>query len=264
MSKMRKMPARRQKRYWFMLLLAGIALLPVIYMLFSSFWEMPERKASLMGYYHVFLAEPGYLMKFWRSMGLCLVIATGQTIISCMAGTAFAKYNFIGKRMLFGIMLLFMLLPVQVTLLPNYILLEKLGFLNSWKALIIPGIFAPFGTVWMAFVFRSLPGEILEAASLDGATKLQNVFQIMAPAVRPAVLTLFILSFVESWNMVEQPITFLEGPEQYPLSVFLAGLEGNELTVQSVCGILCLLPVTFLFFYYHEELVEGIGDSLWG
>lgn len=149
MSKMRKMPARRQKRYWFMLLLAGIALLPVIYMLFSSFWEMPERKVSLMGYYHVFLAESGYLMKFWRSMGLCLVIATGQTIISCMAGTAFAKYNFIGKRMLFGIMLLFMLLPVQVTLLPNYILLEKLGFLNSWQALMELQSFRMYFRLWL-------------------------------------------------------------------------------------------------------------------
>lgn len=103
MSKMRKMPARRQKRYWFMLLLAGIALLPVIYMFFSSFWEMQERKVSLMGYYHVFLAEPGYLMKFWRSMGLCLVIATGQTVISCMAELHLPNTILLGRGCFLGL-----------------------------------------------------------------------------------------------------------------------------------------------------------------
>ncbi|HBA63583.1 MAG TPA: sugar ABC transporter permease [Lachnospiraceae bacterium] len=262
----RKTVQKRKKSTCSVLILSTLAFLvivPVGYMIVCSFQKETGTGFSLMGYYHVFLAEPGYLMKFWRSLALCLAIACGQTIVSCMAGTAFAKYRVIGKKVLFGLMLLFMLLPIQVTLLPNYILLDRLQFLNSWKALIIPGIFAPFGTVWLTFVFRSLPGEMLEAASLDGANRLQNVFLILAPAARPSVITLFILSFVESWNMVEQPITFLEGVRQYPLSVFLAGIQGNSMAVQSVCGILCLFPVTFLFFYHQEELMEGIGESIW-
>ena len=172
---------------------------------------------------------------------MCLLIAGGQTILACMAGTAFAKYRFIGKKFWLAMMALFMILPVQVTLLPNYILMEKLGFLNSWKSLIIPGIFSPFGTVWLTFIFQ----------------------YIVVPAAKPAVVTLFVLTFVESWNMVEQPIIFLEGELDYPLSVFLAGVMENSMTVQSVCGLLCLLPVTFFFLYYHKELTDGLRDVLW-
>lgn len=255
----------KKKVHGFVLLLAlaVIVLIPVAYMLVSSF-VAEQGGFSLMAYYNVLLAEPGYLNKFWRSIGLSLTIAAGQTLVGCLAGTAFAKYRFAGRKFWFILMALFMILPIQVTLVPNYILLEKLNFLNSWKALIIPAVFTPFGTVWMTFVFQTLPGEWLEAASLDGAGKVESVFRIMIPAAKPGVVTLFVLSFVESWNMVEQPITFLGSREQYPLSVFLASVNESSQAIQSVCGILCLLPVMFLFFYYNEELVEGIGDAFWG
>ncbi|MGN1192137.1 MAG: carbohydrate ABC transporter permease [Dorea sp.] len=258
---------RKYKKKSTDLILAGMSALavliffPVVYMILSSFQTNPG--AGVSAYYQVFLAEPGYLMKFWRSLIMCLIIAGGQTLISCLGGIAFAKYEFPGKRICFLLMALFMILPIQVTLLPNYILLEKMQLLGTWWALIIPGIFSPFGTVWLTFVFKALPGEWMEAASLDGAGLLTTVFRILVPAARPAVITLFIISFVDSWNMVEQPITFLKGSEQYPLSVFLAGLTGNSVPVQAVCGILCLIPVTFLFLYYQEELTEGLGDSFW-
>ena len=255
------MRKRKEKKGLFFFLLAFVALLPVLYMVAVSF--AGEGGFSLLGYYKVLLERPDYLEKFWRSIGLSLVIACGQVLVSCMAGAAFGKYRFVGKNFWFVLLALFMILPVQVTLVPNYILLERLHLLNSWKALIIPGIFAPFGTIWMTFIFRTLPPEWLEAASLDGAGKLEGIFRILVPAAKPAVITLFVLSFVDSWNMVEQPITFLKGTEQYPLSVFLASVVETSRPIQAVCGILCLLPVTFLFFYYNEELVEGIGDAFW-
>lgn len=256
------MDNKRERGFGVLLALAVIVLIPVVYMIVRSF-VAEEGGFSLMAYYKVLLGESGYLKKFWRSIGLSLAVAAGQTLVSCLAGTAFAKYRFAGKKFWFLLMALFMILPIQVTLVPNYILLEKLNFLNSWKALIVPAVFAPFGTVWMTFVFQTLPGEWLEAASLDGAGKAESVFRIMIPAAKPGVITLFVLSFVESWNMVEQPITFLGNTEQYPLSVFLASISENGAAMQSVCGILCLLPVMFLFFYYNEELVEGIGDAFW-
>ena len=193
---------------------------------------------------------------------MCLLIAGGQTILACMAGTAFAKYRFIGKKFWLAMMALFMILPVQVTLLPNYILMEKLGFLNSWKSLIIPGIFSPFGTVWLTFIFQSIPDEWLEAARLDRANQLQIVRYIVVPAAKPAVVTLFVLTFVESWNMVEQPMVLLQYPWQYPLSVFLASVNTENFALQFVCGILSLVPVTLLFLFFHEELAEGISVSV--
>ena len=191
------MAKKRQKRVLFLGIISLVFLYPVIYMLICSVWEGKNAGVSMMGYYRVLLESPGYLVKFWRSLGMCLLIAGGQTILACMAGTAFAKYRFIGKKFWLAMMALFMILPVQVTLLPNYILMEKLGFLNSWKSLIIPGIFSPFGTVWLTFIFQSIPDEWLEAARLDRANQLQIVRYIVVPAAKPAVVTLFVLTFVE-------------------------------------------------------------------
>lgn len=251
----------KRKIFVVMAVLAALVLFPVVYMILASF--RGDTGISALAYYEVFLAEPGYLAKFWRSLGLCLGIALGQTLVSCLGGMAFSKMPFPGWKPCFLIMALFMILPIQVTLLPNYILLEKMNLLNTWWALILPAVFSPFGTVWLAVIFRGLPSEWTDAAKLDGAGLFGCVFRILVPAARPAVITLFILSFVDGWNMVEQPITFLENPGQYPLSVFLAGITENSIPVQAVCGILCLIPVTFLFLYYRDEMAEGIGDSIW-
>ena len=131
-------------------------------MLFRSVYAVGDG-ISFLSYYEVLLGRPEYLVRFFRSLGMCLLIAAGQTLISCLAGTAFAKYRFIGDRFWFAVFVLFMILPIQVTLLPNYILLEMLGFLNSWKALIIPAVFSPFGTVWLTFVPTHMPASFSQA-----------------------------------------------------------------------------------------------------
>ena len=150
-------------------IIAFIFLFPIIYLIVFSVFHS-DTGFSLMNYYKVFLAKPDYLIKFWRSLAMCLMIAAGQTLFSCMSGTAFAKYSFPLKKFWFILFALFMILPIQVTLLPNYILLEKLKLLNSWKALIIPAIFSPFGTVWLTFRF---PGnsQILHLMPQDGWRK---------------------------------------------------------------------------------------------
>ena len=125
----------------------------------------------------------------------------------------------------------------------------------------MPSIFAPFGTVWLTVVFWNVSDDILGAAKLDGANVRKMISKVLIPMVKAPIITLFILSFVESWNMVEQPLTFLQEVSQYPLSVFLVLMNENSTAMQSVCGILCLIPVTLLFFYYHEEFVEGIENA---
>lgn len=238
---------------------AIIVLIPFFYMLGKSFYV--EGTISLKAYFNVFIAEPGYLIKFWRSLFMSLACAFGQTMVSCMAALAFSKYRIKGWKVFLGLMVLFMVLPVQVTLLPNYLLLDKLQLLDTWWALIVPSIFAPFGTVWLTVVFWNVSDDILGAAKLDGANVRKMISKVLIPMVKAPIITLFILSFVESWNMVEQPLTFLQEVSQYPLSVFLVLMNENSTAMQSVCGILCLIPVTLLFFYYHEEFVEGIENA---
>ena len=113
--------SKKQKRIIFFVILTFFFLFPVIYMVISSVYAGVKAGFSLMSYYTVFFESPGYLVKFWRSLLMCIAIAAGQTIISCMAGTAFAKYHFIGKKFFLVMMALFMILPVQVTLLPNHV-----------------------------------------------------------------------------------------------------------------------------------------------
>lgn len=214
---------------------------------------------SLMGYYEVFFATPDYLAKFWVSLLLAVGAILGQMVISCMGGFAFAFYDFPGKRLLYGLLCLFMLIPLQVTLLPNYLLLDQLGALNTYWALLLPLAFAPLGTFLLTQIFRSVPVDILHAARLDGAGTLQVSARVLLPCGKSGVSTLIILTLIESWNMVEQPLIYLRDVGSYPLSVFLASRYMENLPFQFVCSVLSLLPLALCFLYFGEDLLQSAG-----
>lgn len=214
---------------------------------------------SLMGYYEVFFATPDYLAKFWVSLLLAVGAILGQMVISCMGGFAFAFYDFPGKKLLYGLLCLFMLIPLQVTLLPNYLLLDQLGALNTYWALLLPLAFAPLGTFLLTQIFRSVPVDILHAARLDGAGTLQVLARVLLPCGKSGVSTLIILTLIESWNMVEQPLIYLRDVGSYPLSVFLASRYMENLPFQFVCSVLSLLPLALCFLYFGGDLLQGAG-----
>ncbi|MFR7485535.1 MAG: ABC transporter permease subunit, partial [Acutalibacter sp.] len=214
---------------------------------------------SLMGYYEVFFATPDYLAKFWVSLLLSVGAILGQMVISCMGGFAFAFYDFPGKRLLYGLLCLFMLIPLQVTLLPNYLLLDQLGALNTYWALLLPLAFAPLGTFLLTQIFRSVPVDILHAARLDGAGTLQVLARVLLPCGKSGVSTLIILTLIESWNMVEQPLIYLRDVGSYPLSVFLASRYMENLPFQFVCSVLSLLPLVLCFLYFGGDVLRSAG-----
>ena len=226
-----------------------------------KFHMFPER-FSLEAYGNVMLDTPEYWLKFWKSLGMAGAIAAGQLLIGGLCAMAFTKYPFKGWKLLFFLFIVFLLLPVQVTLFPNFLVLSWLKLTGTWWALILPGIFSPFGVFLMTLIFQHVPTEILEAARLDGAATLRIFANIMLPVAKPGVISLLILVFVDNWNMVEQPMILLQYPWQYPLSVFLASVNTEYFALQFVCGILSLVPVTLLFLFFHEELAEGISVSV--
>ena len=214
---------------------------------------------SLMGYYEVFFATPDYLAKFWVSLLLAVGAILGQMVISCMGGFAFAFYDFPGKRLLYGLLCLFMLIPLQVTLLPNYLLLDQLGALNTYWALLLPLAFAPLGTFLLTQIFRSVPVDILHAARLDGAGTFHVLGKVLLPCSKGGGATLIVLTLIESWNMVEQPLIYLRDVGSYPLSVFLASRYMENLPFQFVCSVLSLLPLALCFLYFGGDLLQGAG-----
>jgi len=276
----------RISNIFIMVILVGMAvivLLPVVFIAANSFMDgreimksyggiatdtgkrilphiIPER-ATIKQYAEVFYMKPDYLIKFWNSMFITLAIVAGQIIVSCLAGYGFAKFNFPLKNFVFFLFIILMMMPYQVTLVPQYLMLDKIGLIGSYSAIILPGISAPFGIFLLTQVFSSIPDNIIEAAKIDGANNIQVLFKIIFPYGKTGIASLFILSFIDNWNMVEQPLVFLNDIRKYPLSIFLCRINMYDLGVAFVCGILAMLPVVIIFLYLKESLVFGIETS---
>ena len=152
-----------------------------------------------------------------------------------------------------------MVLPLQVTLVPNFRILGTLNLLDTQWALMLPALFAPLGTFLMTQSFRAVPDEILEAAQLDGASTFTILWRILVPCGKNGLACVIVLTFLESWNMVEQPMAYLKEHAQYPLSVSLATTGARDPAVQLACCLLALLPPLLLFLGLHKELVQGIA-----
>lgn len=231
------------------LILGAIILFPLIYMLVGS---------SMESFYQVFLRRPDYLLKFWKTLIMDILIVTANVIFSCMGGYAFAKYNFKWKRGIYLFLFILMIMPVQATLVPNYIILDEMHLLDTWAAIILPSVFNPFGTVLMTQIFRSIPNEMLDAARIDGADMWQILWKIMVPIGRSGFISLILLIFVDVWNMVEQPMVFLTDSADYPLSVFLAIVNDANKSVSFTGGLFSMLPVFLLLLYFRSEITQGV------
>lgn len=239
-------------------LLTALSVIPFLYVFAKSLLSA-QNGFTLSYYYQVFLAQEQYLLRFLKSLGLCLCITAGQVVVSTLAGYGFAKCRFPGKNVLFFLLMVLMIMPLQVTLVPNYIMLDKLGLLDTYYALVLPMIFVPLGTFIMTQSFQAVPNEIIEAARLDGCGTLKLICRIAVPMNRAGLICTLLLSFLDGWNMVEQPMVYLEDFGRYPISVALASVPPENPTVQLVCCILVALPPLFLFAYFNRELVEGIA-----
>ncbi len=238
-------------------ILVLICVSPFVYVFAKSFIGS-DGSYTLTYYYKTFLGTSQYLVRFWKSLSLCICIAAGQVIASTLAGFGFAKFRFPGKNVVFFLLMILMIMPLQVTLVPNYIILDEMGLMNTYYALALPAIFVPLGTFIMTQSFKAVPNEVIEAAKLDGCGTLGILTRIAIPMNKSGLVCTMLLSFLDGWNMVEQPIVYIEEFIDLPLAVALASVPPEDPTVQLVCCILVILPPLFLFSYFNRELVEGI------
>lgn len=213
---------------------------------------------SLENYAEVLLLTSDYLVKFWISVALTFGIVAGQIVVSCLAGYGFTKFRFPGRSILLYLIIILMMMPIQVSLVPQYLVLDWMNLLGSYWALIFPGWFAAFGIFLMTQIYQRFPEDILEAAQVDGAGELRKFWNIVLPNSLSGISSLMILSFIDNWNMVEQPLIFLQDYRMYPLSVFLSFINEDNLGIAFACGTLAILPPLILFLFFKDAMVKGI------
>ena len=221
---------------------------------------IPE-EVTLSQYSTLLFMNPEYLFKYWNSIILTVPIVAGQMVVACLASYSFARYRRKRREVLFFAYVILMLMPFQVTLVPNYMIAQTLGILDTIWAIILPGIFSTFAIFLLTKYMRQIPSGYIEAATLDGASEWQIFTNIAIPLCKNAIFALTILLFIDYWNMVEQPLVLLTDTAKQPLSVFLSQINEPELGIAFAASSVYMIPPLLIFFWGEDYLVEGISRS---
>ena len=216
---------------------------------------------SFSQYKTLLFLSPTYLLKFWNSVALVVPIVLGQLMVGCLAAYSFSRYRRKRREVLFFSYVILMLMPFQVTLVPNYLIANHLGIYNTWWAIILPGVFSTFSVYLLSKYMRQIPSSYIEAAKLDGANEWNIFTRISLPMCKSAIYAMAILLFIDYWNMVEQPLILLENESKQPLSVFLSQINASEIGVAFAASFIFMLPPLLIFLYGEQYLVEGISRS---
>jgi multiple sugar transport system permease protein len=209
----------------------------------------------------ILLDKPQFLVMFWNSVIMTVPIVAGQTVVAALAAYAFAKLRFRGRDALFFLYIITMLLPFQVTLVPNFIAMDAMGLLDTYSAVILPGIFSAFGVFLLRQFMSNIPWAYAEAAKVDGAGHGTIFLRVIVPMTMPGIAALQILVFVDNWNMVEQPLLFFQDTLKQPLSIFLSRINEGDRGVAFAAASLYMTPILFLFLHGENELIQGIQLS---
>ena len=218
-------------------------------------------KVSLSQYITGLIKSPDYLFKFWNSVILVVPIVLLQVGTAALAAYGFTRWRGKFRNFMFFFYVILMLMPYQVTLVPNYLVSEWMGILNTRWAIIFPGMFAPFSVFLLTKSMRRIPSSLIEAAKLDGAGEWQIFTRICLPQCRSALYSIAILVFIDYWNMVEQPIILLPDAAQQPLSVYLSQINAGEVGIAFAVATIYMIPTLLLFLHGEEYLVEGIAHQ---
>lgn len=216
------------------------------------------RYPTLRAYVRLLLDSPEYFAAFWNSVFQTCGVILGQLLVSVPAAWAFARFRFSGRRFLWILYLLLMILPFQVTMVPGYLVLNTAGLMDTRAAVVLPGIFSTLPVFILQKTFAGLPTEAIEAAKLDGAGEFCVFLYIGIPMGLTGIFSVVVLSFLEYWNAIEQPMTYLKTEALWPLSLYLPRMVSEEIMTAFAASAVTLLPALFLFFGGQESLEQGI------
>ncbi len=214
---------------------------------------------SFSQYLTVLFKTPDYLLKFWNSIILVVPIVVFQLVVAVLASYGFTRTKGKVAAIIFFIYIILMMMPNQVTLVPNYLVLKKMGLIDTNWSIWLPGIFSPFSVYLITKYMKRIPGSIMEAAKIDGANEWQQFSKICLPISKSIITTCAILVFIDYWNMVEQPLLFFSDSDKYPLSIFLSKINTMDVGLAFAVATIYMVPSLLLFLYGEESLVEGVA-----
>jgi len=279
---MTSIPVRRRPRrriasttllYVVLIVLALIIVLPLVWMLLTSFktdsdavrnpYSIPN-PFSLDGYQTLLNGQQPIFRWLWNSFAAASVQTILVLITASMGAYALARLDFPGKRVVFGLIISTLLVPPVVFLIPNYLIVQNLGWLDSILAITVPGAAGAFGIFFLRQFFVGLPVEIEEAARIDGAGDLRIFLQIVLPLARPALATLAVLTFLNNWNDFLWPVYVLLSPDNMTLQPGLSMLQGAYRThfgIVMAGAVVASVPVLVLFGIAQRQIVESVAGT---
>ncbi|MEV6752473.1 carbohydrate ABC transporter permease [Streptomyces sp. NPDC051214] len=257
-------------------LLAPLALLfavPLIWLLLSSVMSNAEinrfppalwpSSVDLGGYRYV-LGNAMFPRWLLNSAIVSAVAVTSNLVFGALGGYAFARMRFRGSRTLLVLMLATMAVPFQLTMIPTFLVMKKLGLIDTLGALIVPSLVTPFAVFLLRQFFLSLPRELEEAAWIDGCSRLRVLWSIVLPLARPALATVAVLTFLTTWNDLTWPLIAINHDTQYTLQLGLTTFQGQHHTRWSAVmagNVITVLPVLLAFLFAQKAFIRSVTSS---
>ncbi len=267
----------------FLSIFACISVLPVLFLLIGSFmgnmeirellfpilgeaegfasWKLMPRYPTIRSYVELLLDTPGFFVMFWNSVKITVGVLAGHLLVGVPAAWGFARYTFPGKKLLFTLYIGLMMMPFQVMMLSNYLVLDRLHLLDSLLGIVLPAVFSTFPVFIMYRFFQGLPEALLESARLDGAGEGAIFFRLGIPLGSPGMISAIVLGFLEYWNLIEQPMAFLKTKELWPLSLFLPDITMEDAGIAFAASVMVLIPALLAFLAGQDYLEQGIVST---
>jgi multiple sugar transport system permease protein len=262
----------RPARYVLAAVIAAIFLLPLIGMVVTSLREPADAASGFalvpdsFHWQNYVLAwrSTNFPRQFANSLLMALGVTLGQIITSIMAGYAFARMPFFGKSAIFAVVLSTIIVPFQILVIPVFIILVKLSWINTYWALVVPSLANAFGIFLFTQFFRTIPFELEEAAYIDGASRWTVLWRILVPLSRPAIATLFLFTFIAEWNDLFKPLVFTSTREMRTVQLGLTVFQEQfrvEYTLLMAAVVFVTIPSVVLFFLGQKQFVKGVATT---
>lgn len=214
---------------------------------------------TFQGFIETLFYEPEFYVVFWNSVKLTAFIVAGQMFVAVPAAWGVSRCHGRLASLLFYVYTILMLLPFQVTMLSNYLVIDAIGIKDTHAAVILPAVFSTFPVFLIYRSFLGVPEEVYEAFSLESSSRLRMFYHVGVPLAMPGIKAAALLGVIEYWNMVEQPLLFLKTPALWPFSLYIPGISYDNISYIFVCSLIVLLPMVLIIFGGKEAVSEGIG-----